>query len=71
MPIRPRNVLAHVIKRRLQPLKARLQRINATIAVFKLRRIAVGYALPLVGITAEIIYVDNGFSQVIGGMEEA
>ena len=23
------------------------------------------------GITAEIIYVDNGFSQVIGGMEEA
>jgi enoyl-[acyl-carrier protein] reductase I len=23
------------------------------------------------GITAEIIYVDNGFSQVIGGMEDA
>jgi enoyl-[acyl-carrier protein] reductase I len=23
------------------------------------------------GITAEIIYVDNGFSQVVGGMEEA
>jgi enoyl-[acyl-carrier protein] reductase I len=23
------------------------------------------------GITAEIIYVDNGFSQVVGGMEDA
>ena len=23
------------------------------------------------GITAEIIYVDNGFSQVVGGMDEA
>jgi enoyl-[acyl-carrier protein] reductase I len=23
------------------------------------------------GITGEIIYVDNGFSQVVGGMEDA